>query len=30
MLWFEEAKRWRNAILRDAPLLKGFFAEEGE
>ena len=26
----EEAKRWRNAILRDAPLLKGFFAEEPE
>jgi hypothetical protein len=24
----KEAKRWRDAILRDAPLLKGFFAEE--
>ena len=24
----EEATRWREAILRDAPLLKGFFAEE--
>jgi hypothetical protein len=24
------AKRWRDAILRDAPLLKGFFAEQPE
>jgi len=24
----KEAARWREAILRDAPLLKGFFAEE--
>ena len=26
----KEAKRWRDAILRDALLLKGFFAEEPE
>ncbi len=24
----KEAEKWRKAILRDAPLLKGFFAEE--
>ena len=24
----KEAARWREAILRDAPLLRGFFAEE--
>jgi len=24
----EEAKRWREAILRNAPLLRGFFSEE--
>jgi hypothetical protein len=24
----KEARRWREAILRDAPLLKGFFGEE--
>lgn len=26
----EQARRWREAILRNPPLLKGFFAEEPE